>query len=71
MRVRFSVNEESTVLVSLKRGGKTIKKVELAGAGVGTVTLKGAKAGRYSVQVRATDLAGNRSALKTKRITLR
>lgn len=71
VRVRFRVNEESTVLVSLKRGGKTVKKVELAGTGTGAVTLKGAKAGRYSVQVRATDIAGNRSALKTVGITVR
>lgn len=71
VRVRFRVNEESTVLVSLKRGGKTVKKAELASSGRGSVTLKGAKAGRYSVQVRATDIAGNASTLKKTSITVR
>ncbi|RKQ87556.1 plastocyanin [Solirubrobacter pauli] len=71
VRVRFRVNEESTVLVSLKRGGKTVKKAEYEGTGTRSVTLKGAKAGRYSVQVRATDIAGNRSSLKKTSITVR
>ena len=71
VRVRFRVNEESTVLVSLKRGGKTVKKAQLAGKGTGGVTLKGAKAGRYRVQVRATDVAGNVSSLKKTSITVR
>lgn len=71
VRVRFRVDEQSTVLVSLKRGGKTVKSVELAGSGTGAVTLKGAKAGRYTVQVRATDIAGNTSAVKKTSITVR
>ena len=71
VRVRFRVNEESTVLISLKRGGKTVKTAVLAGSGTGAVTIKKAKAGRYSVQVRATDIAGNASSLKKTSITVR
>jgi plastocyanin len=71
VRVRFRVDEQSSVLVSLKRGGKTIKSVVLDGSGRGAVTLKGAKAGRYTVQVRAADIAGNLSAIKKTSITVR
>jgi plastocyanin len=71
VRVRFRVNEQSTVLVSLKRGGKTVKSVALDGSGLGAVTLKGAKAGRYVVQVRAADIAGNLSTIKKTNITVR
>ena len=71
VRVRFRVSEESTVQVRLKRAGKTIKTALAYGKGTGSVTLRGAKAGRYSVQVRATDVAGNRSALKQTSVTFR
>ncbi len=58
VRVKFRVSEQSTVLVPLKRGGKTIKSVVGAGTGNGYLDVKKVKAGRYTVQVRAADIAG-------------
>jgi plastocyanin len=71
VRVKFRVSEQSTVLVSLKRGGKTIKSVVGAGTGSGYLDVKKVKAGRYTVQVRAADIAGNEAAIKKTSITVR
>ncbi|MDA0182256.1 plastocyanin/azurin family copper-binding protein [Solirubrobacter phytolaccae] len=71
VRVKFRVSEQSTVLVSLKRGGKTIKSVVGAGTGSGYLDVKKVKAGRYTVQVRAADVAGNEAAIKKTSITVR
>jgi plastocyanin len=72
-RVRFRVSEESQVTVTFKRAGRVVKRVQTAGSGSRTVLVRDAKlrAGRYQVGVQATDLAGNRSALRTVRVTLR
>ena len=37
----------------------------------GSLTVRGLKAGRYSVQVRATDIAGNRSSLRKLTLNVR
>ena len=71
VRVRFRVSEESTVSVRLKRGGRTIKSASVTGTGTRSVTVKRARAGRYRVEVRATDIAGNRSTIKRTSITVR
>ena len=71
VRVKFRVSEQSTVLVSLKRGGKTIKATVGAGTGSGYLDVKKVKAGRYTVQVRAADIAGNAAAMKKTSITVR
>jgi plastocyanin len=70
-RVRFKVSEESVVNVAVKRGGRMVKSVDVPGSGARSVTVSGLRAGRYVVQVRATDLAGNRSKLRTLRVTVR
>jgi plastocyanin len=64
VRVRARVSEESDVTVAFKRGGRTIKSGTVSGTGTRSLTVRGLKAGRYSVQVRATDIAGNRSSLR-------
>ena len=70
-RVRFKVSEDSDVSVSFKRGGRTVKSALASGTGTRSVTVRGLKAGRYTVQVRATDIAGNRSKLRTLRLNVR
>ncbi|MBE2315416.1 hypothetical protein DVA67_005485 [Solirubrobacter sp. CPCC 204708] len=71
VRVRFRVDEESTVQVRLTRGGRTIKTATVEGTGTRSVTVRGARPGRYRVELRATDIAGNRSPLKRTTITVR
>ncbi|MDA0171199.1 plastocyanin/azurin family copper-binding protein [Solirubrobacter taibaiensis] len=71
VRVRFKVNEQSDVRVRLKRGGKVVKTVIGAGTGAGFLDVTGVKAGRYSVEVLAIDVAGNRASLKKTSVTVR
>lgn len=70
-RLRFRVSEESVVDVRLKRGGKTVKRYAASGTGTLAFTAKKLKAGRYRVEVRAYDVAGNRSSLKRVSLTVR
>ncbi len=69
-RVRFKVSEESVVTVRLKRGGRTVKTGRSAGIGLRGVTFR-VRAGRYRVEVRAVDLAGNRTAWRKLSVTVR
>ena len=69
-RVRFKVSEESVVTVRLKRRGRTIKTARAAGVGLRGLTFR-VRAGRYRVEVRAIDLAGNRTAWRKLRVTVR
>ena len=43
----------------------------MSGTGTGSLTVRGLKAGKYSVQVRATDIAGNRSSLRKLTLNVR
>jgi len=73
-RLRFRVSERARVTVRFKRDGKIVKTVKLNAAGSFRGTLRAAKrlrAGRYRVELRAEDLAGNRSAVRGARVTLR
>ena len=70
-RVRFRVSEQSVVSVAVKRGGRLVKSLAVQGSGTRGVTVNGLRAGRYVVQVRATDVAGNRSELRTLPLTIR
>jgi plastocyanin len=70
-RVRFRVSEESDVSVAVKRGGRTVKSGTASGSGRSAWTVRGLRAGRYTIQVRATDIAGNRSSLRTLRLNVR
>jgi plastocyanin len=76
VRVRFSLSEPATVTLTVKRRGsrKVLKSARVqARAGTRTVTLRSArlKKGRYAVQIRARDAAGNRSASTTKKLAIR
>ena len=70
-RVTFRVSEESRVTAGFVRGGKVRKAVRVKTDGRGTITVrKGLKAGRYRIEVRAEDLAGNRSAKQVRHLTV-
>ena len=70
-RVRLRVSEDSDVSVAFKRGGRTVKSGTVSGTGAGSLTVRGLKAGHYTVQVRATDIAGNRSSLRKLTLNVR
>ena len=69
-RVRFKVSEESVVTVRLKRGGRTIKTARSAGIGLRGLTFR-VRSGRYRAEVRAIDLAGNRTAWRKLSVIVR
>jgi plastocyanin len=72
-RVRFRLSEAGNVAIELTRGGKPAKSrtVEVR-KGTSSVTITGLRAGRYRVQVSASDLAGNAAGVaKRARITIR
>jgi plastocyanin len=71
-RVRFRLSEPARVTIRFKRGRKTVKTRRVdARKGTRTVTVRGLRAGRYRVEVRARDLAGNQSRLKRARLSVR
>jgi plastocyanin len=70
-RVRFNVSEQSVVDVAVTRRGRLVKSAAVQGSGARGVTVSGLRAGSYVVRVRATDVAGNRSRLRTLRVTIR
>jgi plastocyanin len=71
-KISFRVSEQSVVTVRFKRGGKVVKTATLdAYKSYRGKFRKGLRAGRYRVELRAEDVAGNRSALRTARVTLR
>ena len=69
-RVRFRVSEESSVVVRFKRNGRTVRMVQWTGDGTRGLTVR-MRSGRYRVEVRATDIAGNRSPIRSTRVTVR
>jgi plastocyanin len=72
-RLRFRVSERSRVTVRFRRDGKIVRTVKVNAAGSYRGTLRAAKrlrAGRYRVELRAEDLAGNRSGIRRARLTL-
>ena len=71
-RVSFRLSERAMVTVRLRRGDKVVKTRHVRGAGTLRVTLRGKvlRAGRYSVQLRARDLAGNASGTETAHVTM-
>jgi plastocyanin len=71
-KVRLRLSEAGKVAIRLTRG-KVVKRrtVEVA-KGTSTLTVSGLRAGTYSVQVTATDLAGNAAAARMRtRVTVR
>ena len=69
-KVRFRVSEQSVVTVRFLRGGKRVRTRRDATAARGSVTSGRLKPGRYRVEVRAKDLAGNASGRRVLRITV-
>jgi plastocyanin len=71
-RISFRVSERARVTVRLKRGGKTVKTKRVTTSGSAKLTVGGRalRAGRYRVELRAVDVAGNTSSLRAARITL-
>jgi plastocyanin len=71
-RVSFRVSELSRVTLRFKRGGNVVKTAKLdAYRSYRGTFRKGLRAGRYRVELRAKDVAGNQSGPRTARITLR
>jgi plastocyanin len=70
VRVSFRVSERSVVTVRLSRAGRTVRTRRAASASRGSVTVRGLRAGRYRVQLRARDLAGNASAARIAHVTV-
>jgi plastocyanin len=70
--IRFHVSELAVVTVRFKRGGKTVKSTTFNASGTYHGTLrKGLRSGRYRVELRAEDVAGNRSGMRTAHVTVR
>ncbi len=70
MTLRFRVSERSAVTVRLDRAGKRVRTKHVAAAGRASVTLRGLRAGRYRIELRARDLAGNASAARVAHVTV-
>jgi len=72
-RVTFAVSERSRVTARFVRSGRMRRTARVTvAAGDGRITVrKGLKAGRYRIDLRAEDLAGNRSSKQRLRLTLR
>lgn len=74
VKVSFRLSESASVKVAVKRGSKTLKTVtKRLSAGARSVTATGAKVtrGKVSVEIRATDAAGNASALARRSVSIR
>ena len=72
-RVRLRVSELSVITITFKRGNRIVKRAETSGTGTRTILVRDRRlrAGRYRVQVRATDVAGNHSRLRTIFVDIR
>jgi plastocyanin len=72
-RVWFRLSEAGRVRIAVRRGRRTVRARRAnVRSGASAVTVRGRlRPGRYRVEVRAWDLAGNRSALKRARVTVR
>lgn len=74
VKARFKLSERAKVKVTVKRGSKALKSVTTTqAAGTRTVTVKGSKVtrGRVTVEIRATDAAGNASSLTRRSASIR
>jgi plastocyanin len=70
--VRFRLDEPAVVTLNVKRARLTVKhRRALLLKGRRGVTFHGLRPGRYVIEIRARDLAGNRSRMKRERVTVR
>jgi len=66
------LSEAGKVAIRLTRGKSVKRRTAQVAKGTSTLTISGLRAGSYSVQVTATDLAGNAAgAPKRARVTVR
>jgi plastocyanin len=72
-RVRFRLSERAQVIVRFKLAGVTVKRAARTfRKGAGSLTVRDRRMhGRYKVEVLARDLAGNRSRVRSTRLTVR
>jgi len=70
LKLRFRVSERSAVTVRLVRAGKRVRTKRVSARSRGSVTLRGLRPGRYRVQLRARDLAGNASGARVAHVTV-
>ena len=72
VRVRFRLSEPARVTIKVKRGRRTVKTKRVnARKGTRSATVRGLRAGRYRIEVRARDLAGNPSRVRRARLSVR
>jgi plastocyanin len=73
VKVRYVASEDVTVDVALRRGRKVVKRASFPGrkAGIGTVTLKRAPAGRLTAVVTASDAGQLTSKPVTRKLRVR
>jgi plastocyanin len=73
VKVRYVASEAVTVDVALRRGKKVVKRASFPGrkAGIGTVTLKRAPAGRLTAVVTASDAGQLTSKPVTRKLRVR
>jgi hypothetical protein len=70
--VRFRLSEPARVTIKVKRGRRTVKTKRVnARKGTRSATVRGLRAGRYRIEVRARDLAGNPSRVRRARLSVR
>jgi plastocyanin len=71
-RVRFRLSERARVIVRFKLAGVTVKRAARTfPKGAGRLTVRDQRMhGRYKVEVLALDLAGNRSRIRSTRLTV-
>ena len=73
-QLRFRVSEPSDVTIRFKRGGKTVATRHVRAAGAYRMAVRASRAlraGRYRVELRARDGAGNASRMRSARLTVR
>ena len=74
VQLRFRVSEPSDVTIRFERGGKTVATRHVRAAGAYRMAIRASRtlrAGRYRVELRARDGAGNASRTRSARLTVR
>ncbi|WP_051324851.1 cupredoxin domain-containing protein [Candidatus Solirubrobacter pratensis] len=71
VRVHFALSERGTMTLVLTRGRSVRTERFKARRGVNDVVVRGLRAGRYQVELRAKDLAGNQAPPERARVTVR
>jgi plastocyanin len=71
-RVRFRLSEAGRVTIAVTRAGRTVttRRVDVR-KGASSVLVGGLRAGRYRIELRASDHAGNRARPWRARVTVR